>query len=159
MANLKTLSGIVMVHKSIKRLQYLCEIIPSLLTAIPEKDFSFKLSETKWSKKEILGHLIDSATNNHQRFVRIQFEDVPKITYNQDNWNDHSYHNQMDSGHLIKFWELYNRHLIELIKLIPEENLLRKSMTDDGKIVTLEWLIEDYVHHLEHHLKQIVNYN
>ncbi len=147
-----------MLHKSINRLQYLCEIIPPLLTAIPEKDFSFKPSPIKWSKKEILGHLIDSATNNHQRFVRIQFENVPNITYNQDNWNNHSYHNQVDSEHLIKFWELYNRHLVELIKLIPKENLMRQSKTDDEKIVTLEWLIEDYVHHLEHHLKQIVNY-
>lgn len=65
----------------------------------------------------------------------------------------------MDSKHLIKFWELYNRHLVELIKLIPAEMLIRKSKTDDEKNVTLEWLIEDYVRHLEHHLKQIVNYD
>ncbi|RPI72030.1 MAG: DinB family protein [Ignavibacteriales bacterium] len=146
-------------QKTISRLQNLCDTIPDLLITIPEKDFSYKPSETKWSKKEILGHLIDSAANNHQRFVRIQFEDTPAITYNQDNWNNHSYHNQMDSKHLIKFWELYNRHLVELIKLIPAEMLIRKSKTDDEKNVTLEWLIEDYVRHLEHHLNQIVNYD
>jgi hypothetical protein len=148
-----------MLHQTINRLQYLCDKIPDLLTTISEENFTFKVSEKKWSKKEILGHLVDSATNNHQRFVRVQFEDVPLIIYNQDKWNDHSYHNKIDSKHLIKFWELYNRHLIELIKLIPDEMLARKSKTDDDKIVTLEWLIEDYVQHLEHHLRQIVNYD
>ena len=147
-----------MLRTTIQRLQYLCTALPDLLTTIPEEEFVYKPAPNKWSKKEILGHLIDSAVNNHQRFVRIQFEDTPAITYNQDNWNDHSYHNQMDLNHLIKFWELYNRHLVELIKLIPEEMLLRESKTDDEKIVTLEWLIDDYVHHLEHHLKQIVSY-
>jgi len=148
-----------MLQKTINRLQYLCEIIPPLLIEIPEKDFSFKPSETKWSKKQILGHLIDSATNNHQRFVRVQFEDVPSITYNQDNWNNHSYHNQVDSKYLIKFWELYNLHLAELIKLIPEKNFVRECNVGKEQNVTLQWLVEDYVRHLEHHLRQLVNYN
>ena len=148
-----------MLQKTINRLQYLCEIIPPLLIEIPEKDFSFKPSETKWSKKQILGHLIDSATNNHQRFVRVQFEDVPSITYNQDNWNNHSYHNQVDSKYLIKFWELYNLHLAELIKLIPGKNFVRECNVGKEQNVTLQWLVEDYVRHLEHHLRQLVNYN
>jgi len=148
-----------MLQKTINRLQYLCEIIPPLLIEIPGKDFSFKPSETKWSKKQILGHLIDSATNNHQRFVRVQFEDVPSITYNQDNWNNHSYHNQVDSKYLIKFWELYNLHLAELIKLIPEKNFVRECNVGKEQNVTLQWLVEDYVRHLEHHLRQLVNYN
>ena len=148
-----------MLQETINRLQYLCEIIPPLLIEIPEKDFSFKPSETKWSKKQILGHLIDSATNNHQRFVRVQFEDVPSITYNQDNWNNHSYHNQVDSKYLIKFWELYNLHLAELIKLIPEKNFVRECNVGKEQNVTLQWLVEDYVRHLEHHLRQLVNYN
>jgi hypothetical protein len=148
-----------MLHEFISRLQYLCEIIPPLLKEIPERDFSFKPSAIKWSKKEILGHLIDSATNNHQRFVRVQFEDVPLITYDQDNWNNHSHHGQVDSGHLIKFWQLYNQHLVELIKLISEKSLSRECNIGKEKNVTLQWLIEDYIRHLEHHLKQIVNYN
>lgn len=147
-----------MLEQTINRLQYLCEIIPPLLAAIPEEDFSFKPSENKWSKKEILGHLIDSATNNHQRFVRVQFENTPFITYNQDSWNDNSYHNKMDSQHLIKFWELYNRHLIELINLIPDEKLTRECNIGKEINVTLQWLIDDYLRHLEHHLRQLVIY-
>lgn len=148
-----------MPQQAVDRLQFLCDTIPDLFIKISEVEFSFKPSETKWSKKEILGHLIDSAVNNHQRFVRIQFENVPTITYNQDNWTKHSYHNQMNTKHLINFWEMYNRHLIYLIKLIPKENLLRKGKIGKEKNVSLQWLIEDYVHHLEHHLKQIVSYD
>ncbi len=148
-----------MLKQTINRLQHLCDTFPNLLTAIPEKDFSYKPSENKWSKKEILGHLIDSATNNHQRFVRVQFEDVPAISYDQDKWNNHSYHNQTNSKLLIYFWAMYNRHLAELIKLIPDEKLTRECNTGEEKNVTLLWLIEDYVRHLEHHLKQIVNYD
>ena len=59
-----------MTTNAIERLEYLCNTIPELLTSIDDKMFSEKVRQDKWSKKEILGHLIDSATNNHQRFVR-----------------------------------------------------------------------------------------
>ncbi len=49
---------------------------------------SIKLFPNKWSKKEIIGHLINSATNNHQRFVRCQFETIPKIVYDQNKWKE-----------------------------------------------------------------------
>lgn len=74
-----------MIQKSIERLAFLCETIPQLLFEIDDLTFSEELTSEKWSKKEILGHLIDSATNNHQRFVRCQFEDIPTITYDQNN--------------------------------------------------------------------------
>lgn len=59
-----------MIEKSIARLQFLCDTIPDLLTEIDELTFNEKILPEKWSKKEIIGHLIDSATNNHHRFVR-----------------------------------------------------------------------------------------
>ena len=145
-------------NRNINRLKYLCDVIPNLLMPISAQEFSAKPSETKWSKKEILGHLIDSATNNHQRFVRTQFESLPFITYNQDNWVKYSYHHQMDSKHLINFWLMYNLHLFELLNRIPDENLKKECNIGKEKNVTLEWLIEDYIRHLEHHLKQLVNY-
>jgi hypothetical protein len=147
-----------MVENSIKRLQFLCISIPVLLKKIDEDDFAQKPSPDKWSKKEILGHLIDSATNNHQRFVRLQFENVPTISYDQVNWNNISNHSQIDAKYLISFWTAYNRYLAEFIKLIPADNLERECFIDMSKKVTLEWLIDDYVRHLEHHLKQIVEY-
>jgi hypothetical protein len=142
-----------------ERMEYLLNTIPALLAAMPEDTFALKPALNKWSKKEILGHLIDSATNNHQRFVRGQFEEVPFIVYDQDGWNDNSRYNEMPAAHVIGFWELYNRHLLELIKRIPEHALLRKCLTNEPEPVTLEWLITDYVAHMEHHLKQVVQYN
>ncbi len=135
----------------------MCGSVPSLLNAIDEHTFSSKPYPEKWSKKEILGHLIDSAANNHQRFIRIQFEDIPVISYDQNKWNSFSYHNRMDSRQLIQFWTSYNKQIAELFKYIPEDALNRKCIAG-GNEVSLEFLIVDYVSHLEHHLKQIVNY-
>ncbi|XZF12787.1 DinB family protein [Chitinophagaceae bacterium MMS25-I14] len=142
---------------TLQRLQYLIEIIPGKLLSIPEEEFAQKPVPEKWSKKEILGHLIDSAANNHQRFVRTQFEDIPAISYDQNGWNHYSYYNQMDQRQLVQFWEIYNRHLLTLASHIPAEFLERKCRTNAGE-VTLQWLVEDYVVHMEHHLKQLTEY-
>jgi hypothetical protein len=142
---------------SVEKLRFLCDIIPDLLNQIDDNVFSFKEQNNKWSKKEILGHLIDSATNNHQRFVRAQFEPNPEIVYDQENWNLFSYYQQMDSRDLIGFWLTYNKHLISLIENMPKESLSRTCLIA-GSLLTLQYLVDDYVVHLEHHLKQITNY-
>ena len=142
---------------SVERLRFLCDIIPDLLNQIDDNVFSDKEQNNKWSKKEILGHLIDSATNNHQRFVRAQFEPNPEIVYDQENWNLYSYYQQMDSRDLIGFWLTYNKHLISLIENMPKESLSRTCLIA-GSLLTLQYLVDDYVVHLEHHLKQITSY-
>ena len=148
-----------MIKASIDRLLYLTEFIPELFSKIPEDEFSRKPHPDKWSKKEILGHLIDSASNNHQRFVRIQFEEIPVIGYDQNLWNTHSRYNEMDKDHLVNFWKLYNRHLAEIVKRIPEENLNRVSkVSNDRQPVTLKFLFNDYISHMEHHLRQIADF-
>lgn len=147
-----------MIKNALDRLQYLCETIPQLLFDIDESEFSFKLSPNKWSKKEIIGHLIDSATNNHHRFIRGQFEDTPFITYDQNLWNEYNYYQQIDKEQIILFWTAYNKHLMELIKLIPEDNLTRQVNSEIGTNVSIEFLINNYIVHLEHHLRQVVDY-
>jgi hypothetical protein len=147
-----------MTKDSISRLQFLIDTIPSLLTEIEEIKFSEKQNLEKWSKKEILGHLIDSATNNHQRFVRCQFENVPKIVYDQNNWNKFNFYQQIEKNQIIQFWTIYNKQLVHLIKNIPNENLLKECKTSDDKNHTIEYLISDYVEHLEYHLQQIVEH-
>ena len=146
-----------MATNSIERLRFLCDHIPDLLNQIDDKVFSKKEQNNKWSKKEILGHLIDSATNNHQRFVRAQFEVNPEIVYDQENWNRFSFYQQMDSKNLILFWSTYNRHLISLIENMPVENL-SLNCSIRGNLHSLQYLIDDYVVHLEHHLRQITSY-
>jgi hypothetical protein len=147
-----------MVEQSSKRLQYICDTIPALLDTINEEEFSYKPSPQQWSKKEILGHLIDSATNNHHRFIRVQFEQSPLITYNQNTWNRCGQYDKISSKQLVTFWASYNRYLVELIKCIPRDTLARECNIGRESNVTLEWLIEDYLRHLEHHVHQIIEY-
>ena len=146
-----------MIQHAIKRLEFLCETIPAILMKLDEDIFSAKHREDKWSSKEVIGHLIDSATNNHQRFVRAQFEDNPPIAYNQDNWNKYNFYQQISGTQIISFWATYNRQLVELIRRIPTESLQRTCLVG-GEIFTLEFLINDYVEHMEHHLRQVINY-
>lgn len=139
-----------------ERLQYLITSVPAKLLAITEEDFTFKPSPEKWSKKEIIGHLIDSVTNNHHRFVRIQFEDdVPTMEYKQNEWNVASRYNDIDSIHLVNFWVMYNQHLIEVINRIPQTDLQRRVNIGGDAPITLYQLISEYTDHMEHHLKQI----
>lgn len=147
--------------RSVDRLHDLCSIIPPLLNGIDEEKFSTKPGPEKWSKKEIIGHLIDSATNNHHRLVRGQFENAPYIPYDQNKWNECNYYQQMASRQIISFWSVYNKHLVELIKCIPNEKMgLTVGTGEPGNknLMTLEYLIDDYVEHLEHHLRQVVRY-
>lgn len=146
-----------MTTDAIDRLEYLYNTIPDMLTSIDNDSFSEKARPDKWSKKEIIGHLIDSATNNHQRFVRGQFEDNPEISYDQNNWNNYNFYQQIDGQQIIKFWAVYNRQLLELMKRIPDENLQLECFVG-GTLLTLEFLINDYVDHLEHHLRQVISY-
>lgn len=150
-----------MTETVIKRLEFLCETIPTLLAKIDEKDFLAKPNAQKWSKKEILGHLIDSATNNHHRIVRGQFEYLPKITYLNEVWNPGNHYQKLAVEHLVSFWTVYNLHLIEIIKHIPEEKMLNEVITEEvgeNANKTIAFIIEDYVLHLEHHLHQLVSY-
>lgn len=147
-----------MLKESIIRLRFLTENLPALLYEIDEITFSFKPSTLKWSKKEILGHLIDSATNNHHRFIRSQFENIPQISYNQNQWNAFNFYQKIPKNQLIEFWTVYNKQLFELIKNVPNENLKKQCKISDNEIYSIEFLISDYIEHLEHHLKHIVDY-
>lgn len=146
-----------MIPERIKRLEYLCQSLPGLLAQFSEDEFCIKPAPERWSKKQILGHLIDSAANNHHRFVRAQFEDTPSIVYDQTKWNEFSYHDKIPTSQLISFWYLYNMQLAELAKHIPEENWKRECSTGGPDPVRLDLVFDDYVTHLEHHLKQIVS--
>ncbi len=142
----------------IERLENLIKIIPDLLTQIDESDFILKPFSEKWSKKEIHGHLIDSAANNHHRFIRPQYEDTPTIAYDQNQWNKLNHYIEMDSIQVVAFWTFYNKHLLEIMKRIPDENLLKECKSTDLKIYTVEYLMNDYMEQLEYHLKQILSY-
>ena len=144
-----------MIEEAIHKLTAIVIEYPARFQSIPEAQFSFKPSPKKWSKKEILGHLIDSATNNHQRFIRAQFENKPAIYYDQDLWVRYNHYHELSLEQLIHFWTVYNEQLIGLMKRIPVENLLLECKMRDGSYRTLDFLLNDYVVHLQHHLDQI----
>ena len=129
----------------------------SMLTLIAEEDASVKPAPDKWSKKEILGHLIDSASNNHQKFVRTMAEKhVDFVGYQQNHWIDSQKYNGRFWQDLLVFWTLYNLHLAHIIENVAPEALANEIMIDGAGPFTLEFIMKDYVEHLKHHLKQIL---
>ncbi len=143
-------------QETTSKLQHLISTYAEIFRKSNPDYFKRKPSPEKWSNQEILGHLIDSAANNHQRFIRIQYEQEPAIVYDQNKWNSLSFYNAQDMQQLINLWESYNIHLLEIIKRIPEIDLQKTGRTS-GEPVTLKWLITDYVEHMEHHLKQMTS--
>ena len=112
-----------MIKNSISKLEFICETIPDKLLKLDETLFNKITIPEKWSKKEILGHLIDSATNNHHRFIKGQYEILPRISYDQKKWNELNFYQKVEKNQLIEFWTLYNKHLLIIFKNIKSENL------------------------------------
>ncbi len=120
------------------------------------KDWESRKAPGKWSRKEILGHLIDSAANNHQRFVRAQYGDKTPVTYDGDQWVNVQKPHGMAANNLIGLWAFYNLHLAHIIGNIPKDKYNVLFYADAREPQTLEWLVQDYIRHLIHHLKQIL---
>jgi hypothetical protein len=126
------------------------------LRATPEIEAAHKPAPDRWSKKEILGHLIDSACNNHQRFVRAQLEGGLAFPgYDQEGWARCQEYSTAQWGLLVELWAAYNRHLAELVARLPAAALSASCRIGDRAPVTLAALVEDYVRHLDHHLAQL----
>ncbi len=129
-----------------------------LLTCAPEK-LNAKPSENKWSKKEILGHLVDSAINNLQRFTEIQYETKPYRVrkYNQDALVKANHYQNADVQEILTFWLAINKRILLIMHGQTEETLHYEILLDQEKKSDLRFLMEDYVHHMEHHLQQIMH--
>lgn len=139
-----------------RRLSEILDQVPPRLSAIEEQVLRHRPGPGKWSKLEIIGHLIDSAANNHHRLIRARTEDSPEIIYDQDAWNQAGRYGQLDKNLLISFWEIYNRYILELLKVLHEQELSR-TVRYGPEYVPLEALVIDYVAHMEHHLGQILD--
>ena len=124
------------------------------LKSLPEEELAAKPSADKWSKKEVMGHLIDSAQSNIRRFVIAQYEENPSIVYNQEKWVAIANYQQWNSNDLIDLWHLLNKQICEILKNTSSETAQRQCMT--GELHTIEWLAQDYIKHLEHHLYQVL---
>ena len=132
----------------------------SAIKEIPANDFNHKPAADKWSKKEILGHLIDSAFSNIRRFVNTQYLDNPNIVYQQNEWVNRCNHQENDGNELLALWVALNKQASYIIKNIDPSLLQREcnlSSTGGELFKTLDWIIEDYIHHAQHHLKKILS--
>jgi len=125
------------------------------IDAISDEDFLAKPRPGKWSKQEVLGHLIDSAQNNLRRFICSQYEVTPPlITYQQDFWVAANGYQQAPRAELMALWRLLNLRICAVLENMPADNYSKTSNT--GSLRTLEWLADDYVKHMRHHINQII---
>ena len=147
----------------INRLKNNIHTVPVNYLKFSGEELTRKLSPSKWSKKELLGHLIDSAANNHARFVKAQFLDEPfhMEGYAQNEWVDVQKYNDKETNSLVELWKVYNEHILYIMENTPDEQLKIKCVAEDAfeNADTLFLLMKDYVDHMDHHLNQIFNNN
>jgi DinB superfamily len=137
------------------------------LSAINEADSAKPRAEDHWSSKQILGHLIDSAANNHARFILGQLkDDLVFAGYEQNGWVQTNHYQQAPWSQLVDLWRAYNLHLHHVMTHASKEKLttpctlhtlpeIAFKTVPQAEPVTLEYLMKDYVDHLKHHLNQI----
>ena len=140
---------------------------PALL-AVGDAASARRPAPGKWSPREIIGQLVDSATHNHQRFVRAQFQDDLVFTgYAQDVWVATQRYQEAPWTELIALWGALNRHLARVMVAVPEPVRLREHRRHNlhemawhpvpaGEATSLDYFMGDYVGHLQHHLRQIL---
>ena len=152
---------------------YVAELVATVertagaLRGLADSAASARPAPDKWSIKEIVGHLIDSASNNHQRFVRAQWsDDLVCPSYDQDAWVATQGYQTAPWKELVELWRSYNLHLARVMTAIPVATRQRERTRHNldrvafrtipaDRPVTLEYFMRDYVEHMKHHLTQI----
>jgi hypothetical protein len=126
------------------------------LRQVRDEDSTTPILQGGWSRKQVLGHLIDSASNNHQRFVRAALQGSLEFPgYDQDGCVRVQGVQEAPWPTLVALWASYNRYLAHVIAHLPAAKLEAPCRIGSGEPVTLRFLVEDYVSHLLHHLGQI----
>lgn len=111
----------------------------------------------KWSKKEVLGHLVDSAIHNLVRFTEINYLEKPyrHRPYNQIDLVSLNQYQTKEINELTQLWFSLNKQIVRIMKSVDEEALDYKIILSDESVIDLRFLMTDYVEHLEHHINQI----
>jgi hypothetical protein len=144
------------ISEALQQLRTYIDELPERLRAFSEEELTDR-KPGKWSRKEILGHLIDSGLNNLKRFTDAQFLPSPFAVqrYNQNQSVVFNRYQELPLEHLLAYWQSLNRQIGYVAEVIPAD-ILQKPVVppDDSETVTLLWLIDDYVAHMGHHFKQ-----
>lgn len=137
--------------------QQILSKVPSKGAMLSSSDWAAKPSPNKWSKKEILGHLCDSALHNWQRFVHAPVHEAPYSiqAYPQNDLVINNRYQEQSAGQIMQLWLSLNQQILQVIESLEVQHYQKKIILLDQTEETLQGLIEDYVVHLEHHLKQI----
>lgn len=149
-------------------LRSIVETVGPQFRGISDSHATAKPDPKKWSRKEILGHLIDSANNNQRRFVLANLQDDLVFDgYSQDDWVAIQGYQECSWRWIVDFWESYNLRIAEFVDRLPDETRLRRrkrhnlhelawKAVPSHESTTLDYLIKDYIGHLEHHVRQIL---
>lgn len=145
-------------NKAIEQLQAQLKEAINYYQQATDDDLLYRRAVGKWSKKEILGHLIDSALHNLQRFTEIQFSDKPYIyrKYMQDELVVANKYQEADLQELLDVWLSLNNRVIHLMKIQTEQTLAYEIKLDENENIDLRFLMTDYVDHMAHHLKAVL---
>jgi len=150
-------SSAATVEEAAVRLTATLEKTTARLLEIGEAASLARPAGMRWSRKELLGHLIDSASNNHQRFVRAQFQPHMSFPrYVQDEWISAQGYGERPWKELVELWRLYNRHLVHVMRRAPAAVQGNVCVVAADEPSTLKDHMIDYVGHLQHHLDQIL---
>lgn len=142
--------------ESLEVLRELIARLPERLRTMPADKVETKPAPNSWSGKEELGHLLDSADNNHQRIVRTQLEDKPAMPgYGADEWVKLHRYQQREWVTLIELWVVLNQQLLVAAEAVPASGWSRTCTIANGAPVTLQFVFDDYIRHLKHHLQHI----
>ena len=126
--------------------------------SLPDETIEARPNSDEWSIKEIVGHLVDSASNNHQRFVRLQVSDglvLPDYSQDNDAWVSIQSYQEAPWDDLLDLWRYFNLHLARVIRTVNEECIDNIWVVDEDTSITLGELMIDYLRHLNDHLQQI----
>lgn len=137
---------------TIEEFKRLIEQFPKAILALSPEVLQEKPALEKWSKKEIVGHLIDSATINYLRLIKAQFQDNPQLFYEQEDYCQSANYQETPNAQLIQLWETLNRQLLFLFETVLQRQQEHKKCNDH----TLAYLMQDYVAHFKHHQAQIL---
>ena len=139
----------------------------ALFNSASEERTTYRPAPDRWSARQIIGHLIDSACNNHRRFVINQGTETLMIDgYEQDQWVARQRYHETSASDLVALWAAYNTQIARVIEAMPPQDLTRSrgpmagrrfpyTPLPDSQTVTLGHIVEDYVGHIRHHLGQI----
>ena len=142
--------------QSLLLLRALIDQLPARLTNLSADRVQRKASSSQWSLKEELGHLLDSAANNHQRIVRAQLEDNPAMPeYDGDQWVTLHRYQDRDWSSLIAIWVGLNRQLLAAAEAVPDSAWSRTCTIADSAPLTLRFVFDDYLDHMMQHLRHM----